>query len=144
MKPTIAQYLAGASATLMREIAPQVDSYGRGHLGAIGAILSFAAREADRAADTLAREQDALRALFADAAEAPFAADLRARLREAAQAPRASLRVSDLERENAALKTLLIELHEAVEARPDGAELEARIWKILNDGADARIVGLGQ
>jgi hypothetical protein len=31
-----------------------------------------------------------------------------------------------------------------VEARPDGAELEARSWKILNDGADARIVGLGQ
>ncbi|HVY03294.1 MAG TPA: hypothetical protein VG983_06520 [Caulobacterales bacterium] len=143
MKPTIAQYLAGAGATLMREIAPQADAYGRGQIGAIGAILSFAAREADRAVDTLAREQDALRALFADAAEVPLADDLRARLREAAGGARASLRVSDLERENAALKALLIELHEAVEQRADGADLEARIWAVLNEGADARVVGLG-
>lgn len=144
MRPSIAKYLAGAGATLGREIAPQADAYGRGQIGAIGMILNFAAREADRAVDTLVGEQDALRALFKDAALTDLPDDLRARLREAAIGDRKSLRLSDLERETAPLKMLLIELHTAIEQRADGAALEARIWDILNDGADARVVGFGR
>ena len=145
MRPSLGKYLSGATGTLGREIAPHLDTaYARAQIGAIGMVLGFVAREADRAAETLVNEQDALRALFASAAGAPLPDDLRTRLAAAESAARASLRISDLERENAALKALLIELHEAVEQSEACAGLEAQIWNILKDGAKARVISLGR
>jgi hypothetical protein len=147
MRPSLSKYLAGATGTLARDVSPLLESaYARAQVGSLSMVLNFVSREADRAADTLVREQDAIRALFADAAKAALPDDLCTRLREAAAGHRASLKVSELERENTGLKAVLIELHEAVEASSDpaSAEIEARIWKILNDGADARIVGFGR
>lgn len=147
MRPSLAKYLAGATGTLARDVSPLLESaYARAQVGSLSMVLNFVSREADRAADTLVREQDAMRALFADAANAALSEELRNRLRDAAAGQRASLKVSELERENAVLKTLFIELHEAVETSSDpaAAEIEGRVWKILNDGADARIVGFGR
>jgi len=148
MKPSFAQVLMGVASTLVDDVAPHIGDdapYAVGHIGTIGLILACAAQEADRAAETATLEQDALRALFAEAALAPLAPDLRARLRAAgADNRRPSLRVSDLEAQTAQLKLLLMELLETIETeRFDWAErLESRIWDVLKSGAERRALYL--
>lgn len=147
MKPSLSQFLMGAAATLNRDVAPHVrgSRYALGHVGTLGLLMTLMAQETERAADTLVHEQDTLRGLFADAAKQPLAPDLRARL-AAAGVPveRTSYRLSDLERDAAALNTLLIELHQAVEGNPfDWAEtLEQRILEVLKLGAECRALYL--
>ncbi len=147
MKPSISQILMGGAGALNTDIAPHIkgDPYALGAAGIIGLLMILSAQESERAADTLVSEQEALRVLFADAAGVDLPAPLRAELARAASAPAApSLRLADLESETAALKALLIRLHEALEASPfDWAEaLEARIWEILKLGAACRALYL--
>ncbi len=148
MKPSFSQILMGAASTLSRDVAPHIapDSpYAVGHAGTIGLLLACAAQEADRATETAMREQDALRALFTDAAKAPLAPDLVARLRIAGlDDTRPSLKITDLEAQTEKLKLLLMELLETVEEeRFDWAELlEKRIWGALKSGAERRALYL--
>lgn len=146
MKPSLSQMMVGAATFLTREMIPNVrgDSYAIASAGTIGMMLMLMAQEADRVAETLAAEIEALQALFADAAKAPLPAELKRRLAEAAALPRRSLKVSALQEDAAALKALLIELHVTVEAeRFDWAEaLEKRIWEILTLSAQCRQVYL--
>lgn len=147
MRPSLAQFLMSTAATLNREIAPHVmgNRYALGNIGTIGLLMTLMAQETERAADTLVHEQDALRALFADAAKAPLPEPLRTRL-AAAGVPvvRNSYRLTDLERDTAALNTLLIELHETVEPSAfDWAQaLERRILEVLKLGAACRALYL--
>jgi hypothetical protein len=147
MKPSMAQMLMGVASTLTRDIAPHLENTPAaiGQVGTIGLILACIAQEADRAAETALREQDALRALFADAAESQLPEDLRQRLRGAAlDDARPSLKIADLEPQNAALAELLGELLRTVEELNfDWAEkLETRIWRLLKAGADRRALYL--
>ena len=147
MKPSLQHLLMGAASTLGKDVAPHIEDdapFAVGHVGTIGLILACVAQEADRAVDTAVREQDALRALFAVAAEQPLPGDLRARLAEAAQGARIGFRLSDLEAQNNPLKALLAELLETVEQeRFDWAEqLEAQIWDVLRAGAERRALYL--
>ncbi|HVZ99109.1 MAG TPA: hypothetical protein VG841_02205 [Caulobacterales bacterium] len=148
MKPAFGELLMGAASTLSREVAPHVDDgepVAIGHIGTIGLILACMAQETDRAVETAVREQDAIRGLFADAAKAPLPRDLALRLKAAAaDDTRPSLKLSDLERQNAKLKRLLMDLLEMLEAEHfDWAVmLEARIWDILKTGAERRALYL--
>jgi hypothetical protein len=147
MKPSIGQMLMGSASTLTREVAPHLERAPSaiGQIGTIGLILACIAQEADRAAETALREQDALRALFADAAQSPLPEDLCVRLRAAAsEDARPSLKLSDLEPQNAALMTLAGELLNTVEEQNyDWAEkLESRIWRVLKAGAERRALYL--
>jgi hypothetical protein len=142
MRPSLAQILMGAADTLGRDIAPLAADapFAQGQLGAIGLILACIAQEADRAVETAILEQEALRALFADAARAPLPETLRARIAAAAREERRSLRLSDLEAQRETLTALLAELLEHVEQQHfDWAEdLEKRIWRALKAGTERR------
>lgn len=144
MKPSLSQMMVGAATFLTREVIPNVkgDSYAIASTGTIGMMMMLMAQENDRMADTLVVEIDALQALFAEASKAPLKTEMKKRLAEAAQRPRASLKISALQEDAAALKALLIELHVTVEAEKfDWAEeLEKRIWEILNLSAQCRLV----
>jgi len=146
MRPTISQMLMKSAQTLGMDIAPNVrgDSYAASKAGMIGMILILLSQEGERAADTMTREQDAIRALFAEAAHAPLDPDLQTRLAEAGAIEPRSYRLDALEVEGARLNALLIDLHEAVEASAfDWAEaLDKRIWEILRLGAECRAVFL--
>jgi hypothetical protein len=136
MKPGIAQIALGAANTLAAGVAPHLASpYAVGHAGTVAMLLIFMAQEAERAAETLAGENAALRALFAEAA--PKLEWLRERLADASAGREESLHVSILEAENARLRTLLIELHAAAEAA-DLHDVEAQIWRVLKKSADDR------
>jgi len=145
MRPSIPQLLVGAAGNIRNVLANvRGESYALASMGTLGMLLILMSQEADRAAETLVSEQDAIRALFADAAAHALPEPLRAKVAEAAAGQRTSIRVDVLERETAELKTLLIELHAWLETSPfDWAEaLESRVWEILRLGAAARALYL--
>jgi len=147
MKPTIGQILLGSATTLTEDIAPNIQGapFAIGRLGTIGLILACLAQEADRAVETAVREQDAMRALFADAAKLQVPEDLRQRLRRAgADDSRPSLKLSELEIVTTQLSELLQDLLEHCEAAEFdwSIQLETRIWRLLKAGADRRALFL--
>jgi hypothetical protein len=131
---------------MLTQIAPQLGATPTlaSHVSTLAMIALFAAQEADRAADTLLRENAAMRALFADAAGRALPKALREDLARAAQGSDASARLAALEAGNAALKQTLITLHAAVEAidAPWAREVDRAIWSLLREGARARALTL--
>ncbi len=146
MRPTLSQILMGAADTLGRDIAPLASDapFAQGQLGAIGLILACVAQEADRAVETAILEQEALRALFADAAKVALPEHVRVRVAAAAREERKSLRLSDLEAQRESMTALLGELLEHIEQQYfDWAEdLEKRIWRALKAGTERRTLYL--
>ncbi|MGE0828099.1 MAG: hypothetical protein AB7O04_01960 [Hyphomonadaceae bacterium] len=149
MKPSFAQILMGAAGAVVRDIAPRLqdedDAFALGQAQIIGLLMVMAAQEADRAADTLSLETVAMRALFAEAAETPLPESFRRRLRAMAEAaPADNFTIAAQQAVAAPMKALLIELHEALEDRPDewARPLEARVWDVLRLGADHRQIYL--
>jgi len=145
MRPSTPQLLVGAAGTIRNALGGmRGESYAMASMGTLGMLLILMSQEADRAAETLVSEQDAIRSLFADAAEHALPEPLRTRVSEAALGQRTSLRVDVLQAETDGLKTLLTEVHAWLETSPfDWAEaLEARIWEILRLGAAARALYL--
>ena len=145
MKPSMAQLLMGTAASLGKDVIPLVagNGFAVGQVSMAGLIMVLAAQEADRAADTLWRERAAIKELFGEAAQAPLPEGLVVRLHEAAHAPLGTqLQISMLESEVAPLKTLLIELHAALEDEdaPWARALETKVWSVLKLGADARVL----
>lgn len=129
------------SGYLLSEIAPEVSSsFGQASLGVTAAMLGSLREEWDSVAERYVEENAALRGLFEEAAPAVTAAELRARLEAAAQGRDESLRVSVLERGNAALRSLLIELHAHVErsGHPYAGRIERAIWAELVAGTERR------
>ena len=140
MKPSFAHILMGATGAMGTQVAPRLagDLYAMGQASIVGLIMVLVAQEADRAADTLSLETVGMRALFAEAAEAPLPEGLRRRLAAMADAPHAAnFTVTALEATATPMRELLIELHEALEDRPDewARPLEAKVWDILKLGA---------
>jgi dienelactone hydrolase len=147
MKPGIADLLMNAATTLGAEVAPHLAEkpYALGHTGTIGIMLVFLAQEADRAAETLSRDNAEMRALFAAAAgDRLLPEEMQTALARAAAGEGQNLHLSVLEAENAALKAVLIALHAVVDDRIDEAarRLQVDICRHLKASADRRALHL--
>jgi hypothetical protein len=146
VKPGIDHVLRTAAAQLLAEIAPRIaDEHAQTTAGMIAALLGIGADEYDRAAHVRHAENEDFRALFRAAAARVDAPELGRRLAEAGGTRDESLRVGDLERANAELRRLLIELHEHAERQPggEGRRLEAEIWQALRRSAERRTLAPG-
>jgi hypothetical protein len=146
MKPGLEMLLPGLAGTLAMRVMPELppDSYALGDARITGALLLMIAQQAEQAADVLATENAAVRALFADAARAPLAPKFVEALAVAAATKDESLRITALEAGNAALTALMITLHAEVETRSEAwaQALDRSIWAILRKGAEARMLEL--
>ncbi|MDX2166570.1 MAG: hypothetical protein SF182_05880 [Deltaproteobacteria bacterium] len=133
MTPTAPIVLNGIARTILMELAPQAGGgYAAQTLQLMGALAMMLAQEWDRAAARLVEENSAIEALLADAGT-PLAGSA------------ASLRVSDLQARNRALRAALIDLHARIEGT-DGAAaraLELRIWDELYASTERRLLAMG-
>jgi hypothetical protein len=141
MKPAPDLILNQAFAKITMEMGQALPAgYEQASARTLGVLLLMVAQEFNRAAEIRAKENAAMRSLF-EAAAASAGDDLARRLRAAAREQDGDLNVAALDRANAALKGLLIELHAQAEERGDRA-LEARILDLLGAAAAARQVFL--
>ncbi len=146
MKPDVDRFLAVAATHVMMRMAPVLgSSYEQANATILGALLLAVQEEFERAAARRVEENRALRRLFADAVPAVQDSALRNRLHEAASGEDAGLLVSDLERSNARLRALLIELHAYVEelTSPAARRIEADIWRELAASTERRRLMMG-
>lgn len=146
MTPSVDRLLEVGAIHLMAKVGPALGpGYAQSSVGVLGAMLLCVREEFERAAARRVEENAALRSLFAEAGSVVTDAGLRARLAQAAGGRDASLVVSELERGNAALRALLIELHAHVEelAGPAARTLEDRIWSELVTSTVRRKLGIG-
>jgi len=141
MKPSPDLVLNHAFAKIAMEMGPALPpGYGQGSATLVGVLLLMVGQEFNRAADIRAKENAAMRALFAEAAGRGGVA-LSPRLKKAAGESDPDLNVTTLDRANGELKALLIELHAHAEESGDSA-LATRILAFLRDAAGARQVFL--
>jgi hypothetical protein len=143
MKPGIDHHLMAMAGTLGMKIIPAIPDghYAQGDARMTAVLAIVMAQEAERAADTLIRENAAMRALFGRA-QAHVQDDLAQQITQAATSQDSDFRLSTLERGNAALKTVLIALHAQVELiDSDWARaLDRDIWALLHRGATDRML----
>jgi len=145
MKPDVDVTLQLIAASLMTEVAPKIsDDYIQRNSMLTAMLLQIAAEEWDRAAARRVEENDAMRRLFAEAAPEIEDRDLRARLEAASGEEEESLRISDLNRSNDRLRTLLIELHAHLEEidSDTARRIEAAIWQELRVSTERRALSL--
>ena len=142
MNPEVGTILGLSTQRLAMGIAVQGAAFAQGTIGLIGTVLTMSAKEYERGADIRFTENNDMRALFAELAPGVDDAALKAELESAAAAKDASLRISDLNASNYALRRLLTRLQ--VHAEDNGARAaEKRIWAVLKAMADRRLVQLG-
>lgn len=141
MKPSPELILNQAFAKIAMEMGPALPpGYGQGSATTTAVLLLMVAQEFDRAAAIRKAENDAMRLLFGDVA-GKTGGGLGQRLKAASEGNDSDITVAALDRSNAALKTLLIELQVAAENASDAA-LEARIIRMIQAWAAARLVFL--
>jgi hypothetical protein len=146
VRPSVDRLLEVGAIHLMAQLGPAL---GQGYLqssaGVLGALLLCAREEFERAAARRVEENAVLRDLFGQAAPVVTDEALRARLVEAAGGRDASLAISELERGNAALRGLLIDLHAHVEEiEGSGARrIEDAIWRELSASTVRRKLAIG-
>jgi hypothetical protein len=106
----------------------------------LAGMLTAVQQEFERAAARRVDENNALRSLISDAASVVTDGDLSHRLSDAAIQSQPSLLVSDLERDNNGLRSLLIELHAHIESidSPEARRIEEAIWKELVTSTERR------
>ncbi len=146
MKPDVDRFLEVAAAYLMMQVAPSLASaYQQSNATVLIAMLMAVREEFDRAAARRVEENRALRQLFTAAALVVRDAALRQRLEDATGVQDISLKVSDLDRSNARLRGLLIELHAHVEDldTPQARQIEADIWDELVASTERRRLMMG-
>ena len=145
MKPDVDLTLQLIAASLVAEVAPKIsDDYTQRNSMLTAMLLQIAAEEWDRAAARRVEENGALRRLFDAAAPEIGDPGLRARLEAASGEEEESLRISDLNRSNDGLRTLLIELHTHVEEidTETARRIEAAIWRELRVSTERRALSL--
>jgi hypothetical protein len=141
MKPSPELVLNQAFAKIAMEMGPALPpGYGQGSATTTAVLLLMVAQEFDRAADIRAKENRVMRVLFADAAKS-ITGELGAKLNAVVGVRDEDLTVAGLDRMNAELKRLLIELQTHTEQAGDRA-LEIRILRFLSEAAAARQVFL--
>mgnify|MGYP001817270613 FL=1 len=145
MKPDVDVTLQIIAASLMTEIAPKIsDDYTQRNSMLTVMLLQCAAEEWDRAAARRVEENRTMRQLFAEVVPEIGDRDLRDRLEAASAGEDESLRISDLNRSNDGLRSLLIELHAHVEEIETEAarRIEAAIWKELRVSTERRALSV--
>jgi hypothetical protein len=141
MKPSPELILNQAFAKIAMEMGPALPpGYGQGSATTTAVLLLMVAQEFNRAAAIRKAENDAMRLLFREAA-ATAGGPLGDRLKAAGDGEDNDITVAALDKSNASLKTLLIELQTVAEDRNDTA-LEARIIRMMQAWAAARLVFL--
>lgn len=144
MKPGVDQLLMSIATTLATRILPELgpESYATGDARMSAALAVMIAQEADRAADTLVRENRAMHGLFAKAQALPLPTTLLSSLTEEADGTDEDLRISALTPVHDRLTEKLIALHAAVEESPaaETRAIEREIWAFLLKGAEDRMV----
>jgi hypothetical protein len=146
MKPEVDRFLEVAAAYLMTQVAAALESaYQQSNATVLAAMLMAVREEFDRAVSRRVEENQELRRLFAEATSVVQEPGLRRRLAEAVGSQDASLTVADLERGNARLRGLLIELHAHVEglASPQARSIEEAIWRELVASTERRRLMMG-
>ena len=140
MNLTLETLLHGVAATLRDRIAPAIeDSFALEASRLAALLITISANAVDDAAAARVWENAAMRALFADA-QPMVGGDLSCRLGEAALSDDPGLKISELDRENARLRAILVELHAAVEnaGNDQACKLDARIWRLLRETEERR------
>jgi len=145
MKPDVDVTLQLIAASLALEIAPKIsDDYTMRNSMLTAMLLQCAAEEWDRAAARRVEENRILRQLFGEAAPEIGDPDLRGRLEAVSREDDEDLRISELNRSNDRLRTLLIELHahvEEIDSEP-ARRIEAAIWQELRISTERRALSL--
>jgi hypothetical protein len=140
MTPDTRLVVGDFAGRLMQVIAPGLNSqFLVGTASLMGASLGMMVEEWDRAADRLAEENAAIRALFAQAS--PLApGGLSARLADLAKSPDADLKVSTLQAGNNVLRAALIDLQAWSENQTGAAvaALNVAIWAELAQSTERR------
>lgn len=141
MKPDVDRMLEVSAIALMTQLGPSLPtSYAQSTAGSLGALLLAVREEFERAAARRVEENESVRTLFAQAVDVVEDDALATRLREAGNADPAGLEISTLERENAELRGLLIELHAHVESldTESSRALDEAIWSELARSTERR------
>ena len=141
MKPTPEAILNQAFAKLAMEVGPALPAgYGQGSVTTMAVLLLMTGQEFNRAADIRAKENAAMRALFAQSVDAIKGA-LGDEMRAAAESKDKDLTVATLDQSNVALKRTLIALQiHAEDSRL--RSLQAHILRLLQEFATARQIFL--
>ena len=128
MKPSVSAAVANLAALLRDDIAPNLTGFRAGNAGMAAAMFDIVAEEWDRAAARLVAENAAFRALLVRGGVTGDLGD------------DSDLRVSALEACNETLRSLLTDLHAAVELRGDAEAkaLDSAIWDALRASVEGR------
>jgi len=146
VKPDPGRFLEIAAQQLLGSIGPTLPpGYVQSSVGLLAVMLLEVKTELERAAARRVEENCALRGLFAESSPVVADSALRDRLEAASHGDDESLLVSDLERGNALLRGLLIELHAHVETlhTPEASRIEDAIWRELAASTERRRLALG-
>jgi len=142
MKPEVGTILGLTAQKLATGIADEGAPFAQGTVGLLASMLTLSAKEYERGADIRFIENREIRALFAELAPSVKDAALRKELQDASVARDPSLRISDLNDGNYALRRLLTRL--MIQAEEHGAlDAQKRIWAVLKALAQRRLVQLG-
>lgn len=142
MKPEVGTILGLTAQKIAMGISEQGAAFAQGTVGLLSMMLAISANEYDRAADIRVNENRDIRALFAELARDVADTGLREELKAAATRSDPSLRISDLNDANYALRRLLTRLQ--IHAEEHGAlDAQKRIWAVLKALAQRRLVQLG-
>ena len=142
MIPEVPTILALSMQRLAEGITEHGAAFAQGQMGLINIVMTMSAREYERGADIRHTENNDMRTLFGALAPAVGDAALKARLDTAAKTKDESLRISALNENNYALRRLLTEVQ--IFAEDHGMrDAERRIWAVLKDMAQRRLVPLG-
>jgi hypothetical protein len=142
MKPEVGAILGFTAQKIAAGFGEHGLAFAQGTAGLLGMMLSLSAKEYDRGADIRFKENNDLRALFAEIAPAVRDAGLRTKLETAAASAEPSLRISALNESNYALRRLVTEamIHAEDNSLRDA---QTRIWAVLKALAARRLVSLG-
>lgn len=142
MKPEVGTILGLTAQKLAMGFGEHGAAFAQGTAGLIAMMMSMSAKEYDRAADIRFTENQEMRTLFAELAPAVTDAALKQELLAAGATKDPSLRISDLNDGNYALRRLLTRLQ--IHAEEHGAAgAQRRIWAVLKAMAQRRLVTLG-
>ncbi len=146
MKPDVDRFMEVAAAHVVMRIAPKLGpGYEQSSMLVLMALLNSAREETERAASRRVEENRELRRIFAEAGPAVVDAALREGLDEAAAGEDTDFAISALERSNAGLRALLIDLHAHIEEL-DSAEaraIDTQIWQELARSTERRKLVMG-
>jgi hypothetical protein len=131
MTPTGAEILRGGFLALTEPVTPEAQGdFALSKVGVVGMLCFLMAQELDKGVAGRVAENQSIRSLFKDAAEADWSPPLSRRLLELSKGRDDDLTLTALDRANAVLRDALIGLHAAVE-EAGGAAGQARELRIV-------------